>query len=83
MDPRRKRILFRSRHRGMQEMDLVFGRFAERHLEGLNDKQLDRLEALLDENDLDLFNWITGRERVPEALDHDVMDLILSCKKMN
>ncbi len=78
VDARRKRLLFRSAHRGMQENDLFLGRFAERHLETMNDEQLDRFEALLEENDNDLFNWISRRESLPAALDHDVMKMILS-----
>jgi len=77
LDDRRKRLLYQSRHRGMQELDLLLGRFAERFLGELSDVQLDRFEAVIMENDLDILDWITGREALPEALDHDVMRLIL------
>ena len=80
MDARRKRLKFRSAHRGMQETDLLLGRFAESHLESLNEEQLDRFEALLEENDNDLFNWISRREALPPALDHDVMKMIIDFK---
>lgn len=76
LDVRRKRLLYRSRHRGMQENDLLLGRFAERHLADLDDRQLMRFDALLDESDTDLFDWISGRVALPEALDHDVMKMI-------
>lgn len=77
LDTRRKRLLFQSRHRGMQETDLMIGGFAERHLADLDDTQLDRFEALLAEGDNDLFNWMSGKEPVPAAHDHDVMAMIL------
>jgi antitoxin CptB len=80
VDARRKRLLFRSAHRGMQENDLFLGRFAERHLAAMSDEQLDRFEALLEENDNDLFNWISRREALPPAFDHDVMKMILNFK---
>ena len=80
MDARRKRLLFRSAHRGMQETDLFLGRFAERQLVTMNEEQLDRFEALLEESDNDLFNWISRREALPPALDHDVMKMILNFK---
>ena len=64
----------------MQENDLFLGRFAERHLVTMNDEQLDQFEALLEENDNDLFNWISRRESLPAALDHDVMNMILNFK---
>lgn len=76
MDDRRKRILYRSRHRGMQETDLLLGGFAERHLADLSNDQLARFAALLEESDNDLFNWITGKELPPPALDHDVMAML-------
>jgi antitoxin CptB len=80
VDARRKRMLFRSAHRGMHETDLVLGRFAERHLATMNEEQLDQFEALLEENDADLYNWISRREAPPPALDHDVMKMILNFK---
>ncbi len=80
LDPRRKRLLFRSRHMGTAENDILFGRFAERHLAGLTDDQLDRYEALLQNNDVDLFKWLTGKAPVPEEVDHDVMAMLLDFK---
>ncbi len=58
---RRKRLLFRCWHRGTQEIDLIFGSFAETSLTCFNTTQLDRFEALLDCDDTDLFDWVTGR----------------------
>jgi len=74
LDARRKRALFRSAHRGMRETDVLLGAFARRHLEALSEAQLGRFEALLEEIDIDLFDWITGKKTVPVALDHDVME---------
>jgi antitoxin CptB len=54
---RRKRLLFRCWHRGTQEIDLIFGSFAENAAGGLSPAQLDRFEALLDCDDTDLFDW--------------------------
>ena len=47
-DTRRKRLLFRSWHRGTREADLILGSFADEHLAGFDEVQLDRYEALLD-----------------------------------
>jgi antitoxin CptB len=73
---RRKRLLYRSRCRGRLESDLLFGRFADRHLRSLTATQLDRYEALLRESDQDLLIWISGAEPVPEQHDHDVFRLL-------
>lgn len=80
MDARRKRLLYRSRYRGMFENDLLLGGFAEKYLETLSEEQLDRFEALLEENDIDLFNWIMERDAVPAALDNDVIKMIQKFK---
>ena len=69
LDARRKRLWFRCHHCGMAENDVIFGRFAERHLEALSDDQLDRLERLLEENDVDLFKWVTGKAGVQQVVE--------------
>jgi len=77
-DIRRKRLLFRSWHRGTREADLILGRFAERHLAGFDEGQLDRYEALLECNDADLFDWVGRRLPLPAPRDDDVMRLLLA-----
>jgi antitoxin CptB len=75
---RRKRLLFRCWHRGTQEIDLIFGSFADASVAGLDTAQLDRFEALLDCTDADLFDWVTGRSTPPSIHDHDVMRMLCS-----
>jgi antitoxin CptB len=75
-DIRRRRLLFRSWHRGTQESDLIFGRFADAHLAELDNAQLERLQALLDCSDADLFGWIIEGLAPPRQHDHDVMRLL-------
>ncbi len=70
---RRKRLAFRAWHRGTKEMDFILGTFADRQLEGLDNAGLDRFEALIDVPDQDLYNWVTGREPVPDEYDNDIM----------
>ena len=77
-DIRRKRLLFRSWHRGTRESDLILGRFADAHLAAFDSGQLDRYEALLACDDADLFDWVSGRAPPPAAHDHDVMRLLLA-----
>lgn len=80
LEVRRKRLRFRSWHRGTREMDLLVGSFADRHLQGFDTAQLDRYEALLLEPDPDLYNWMIGAAEPPPELDHDVMKLIRDFK---
>jgi antitoxin CptB len=71
-DPRRKKILFRAWHRGMREMDLIMGRFAESSLNAMSDAELDVFEQLIEVPDRDLLAWITGREETPVNYDTGV-----------
>ncbi len=65
LDPRRRRILFRCRRRGLREMDIALGNFAETELERLTDEELAEFERWLDAPDPDLLAWITGEAPVP------------------
>lgn len=73
---RLKKLLHRSRYRGTSELDNLVGDFAAEHLDSMDDIQLDRFEGLLNENDTDLYKWITGAAPVPEDVDHDVMQMM-------
>lgn len=75
---RRKRLRFRSWHRGTRESDLILGRFADAYLGGFGTEQLDRYEALLECADADLYDWVAGRAPPPPAYDHDVTRLLLA-----
>ena len=72
----RKRLRYRSWHRGTREMDLLIGSFADRYLAEFDAGQLARFEALLQESDPALYAWISGASAPPEDLRHDVMTLL-------
>jgi len=73
---RRKRLRYRSWHRGTREADLLLGRFADAHLAGMDEAQLARFAALLDVPDPDLVDWLTGRLPRPAGHDNDVAALL-------
>lgn len=58
-----KRLRMRSWRRGTKEMDLILGPFADSELTSLSENELRRYDALLDENDQDLYPWIAARMR--------------------
>lgn len=62
---RLKRLSMRSHRRGIKEMDIILGRYADDMLAGLEGKALDLYEALLEENDQDLYQWVTGQVPAP------------------
>ncbi|MFC7400410.1 succinate dehydrogenase assembly factor 2 [Chelatococcus sp. GCM10030263] len=66
---RRRRLRFRAWHRGMREMDLIFGRFADAELDRLDEPDIAAFEALLEEQDKDVFSWFCGEVPVPAAHD--------------
>ncbi len=61
----RRKLAFRSWHRGTKEMDLLLGRFADAHLPGFAPAELELYAALLTENDPDLYDWVTGKAEPP------------------
>jgi antitoxin CptB len=72
LDARRRRVLWRAWHRGTREMDLVMGRFADRELRGMAERELDEFERLIEAPDRDVFAWVTGAEPTPANYDGPV-----------
>jgi antitoxin CptB len=75
---RRRRLRYRAWHRGTKEMDLVLGPFADAHIEGYGPPELDRLEALMNEEDTDLLKWVMGQEPVPADADSTLLSTIIA-----
>ena len=69
LDPRRRKILFRAWHRGLREMDLIMGGYADAYLATLADSDLDAFEVLIEQADRDLLHWILDETDIP--LDFD------------
>jgi antitoxin CptB len=79
MEPREhkiKRLAMRSMRRGIKEMDLILMHYAEDKLSGMSDDALDHYDALLNENDQDLYQWCSGQ--VPPV--REFSDLIADIK---
>ena len=64
-DTRLRRLRMRSWRRGTREMDLILGPYADARLAGLDAEALAAFEALLAENDQDLYAWVSGRSQPP------------------
>ncbi|MEO0993406.1 MAG: succinate dehydrogenase assembly factor 2 [Pseudomonadota bacterium] len=65
-ETRLKRLRIRSWRRGTKEMDLIFGPWFDAEGAVLSSAELDAYEALLEENDWDLYYWVTGAQPCPE-----------------
>src|SRR3954451_1670178 len=75
--PLRRRLLFQSRHRGVKELDLILGRFAEAHLAGFGIAELQQFAVLLGEPDPDIYDWLVGRVPLPARLQNPVNERLL------
>ncbi len=62
---RLKRLKIRAWRRGTKEMDLILGTYVNQNLAMLEPAELDALEALMAENDIDLYPWFTGLAETP------------------
>lgn len=74
---KRKRLIFRSWHRGTREIDLLLGAFADKYLPAFNSEQLALYDEFLSNSDPDIYNWITGQEIIPSEVSNAVTTLLL------
>lgn len=64
-EARLKRMRMRSWRRGTKEMDMILGPWSDACLAALTAEMLDIYEALLEENDQDLYLWVSGAQQGP------------------
>lgn len=81
LDVRRRKLLFRSWHRGMREMDLILGTFADAEIGALTEAEIDQYESLLDIPDTELLPWVTGERPVPVEHDIPILRRILAFRQ--
>jgi antitoxin CptB len=77
---RLRRLRYRAWHRGTREMDLILGPYADAKLPSMPGPELDRFEALLEELDTDLFDWLMGNVPTPPTADHQLLADLLAFK---
>ncbi len=76
IENKRKRLIFRSEHRGTKEMDLLMGSFAKKYIHEFNAEQLSWYDDLIENNDPDLYNWIIGKEPEPRDIAGELFDTL-------
>ena len=62
MSDKKARLLWRCR-RGIKEMDIILQEFINVSYDQLNDEDKNAFAKLLDEQDLDILNWIMGKDK--------------------
>ena len=80
---RMKRMILRSGRRGMRELDLVLGQFAERRLRRLSPESLALYEQLLDEEDKCILDWMIGAQPCPEKYDELIARVVDAYQAMS
>ena len=72
---RLKRMKMRSMRRGIKEMDIILERYADDNLSSMDGEALDLYDALLHENDQDLYQWVTGQKPAPDHFQALIKDI--------
>lgn len=80
LSDQKKKLIFRSWHRGTREMDLIMGTFAEVHVPSFTDTELAAYEEVLLENDPDVYDWYIGAKQVPANRMNSVLEKLLAFK---
>ena len=69
-----KKAYFLSR-RGLQELDLVFTPFVEERFSELNQEDKVSFLELIDNNDVDLMDWIINEKPTPREFNNIVIQV--------
>ena len=62
------RLHYRAKQRGFLELDVVVGEWAERNLASKSDAFLEQFAKVLEEENPDLYAWLTGQKEAPERM---------------
>jgi antitoxin CptB len=73
LNERQRKVLFRAWRRGVREIDLIVGRFADVHIATLDGAALDDFERLIEAPNAELYAWVAGGEPPPAAYDTAVL----------
>jgi antitoxin CptB len=73
LDVRRRKLLFRAWRRGVREMDLIVGRFADAAIDKFDEAELDDFERLIEAPNAELYAWVTGGRNIPANYDTTVL----------
>ena len=74
-EDRLKRLKMRAMRRGIKEMDLILSAYSDANLTQMNPEELDLFDAILHENDQELYAWVTGQEVAPDRYSVLISDI--------
>ncbi len=79
-EARLRRLKIRSWRRGIKEMDLILGTFWDAEGDALSDDTLAVYEAMLSENDQDLYLWCSGQAAPPPQFESLITQIMSKAK---
>ena len=82
MEGERSRLLWRCR-RGIREMDIVLQEFLNHSYDTLSDDDKNSFAQLLDEADLDILNWIMGKDEPENDAIKNIITLIRQSRQID
>jgi antitoxin CptB len=76
----KKKILYRSIHRGFKEMDLLLGSFVKKNIEKFDNKDLDDLDKLLSIEDEIIYKWYFNKKNDVRLVKSNVSEMLRKFK---
>lgn len=70
-----KRLVIRSMRRGIKEMDIILSAYATENLVKMDKATITLYDRLLDENDQDLYQWVTCQVAAPERFRQMIAEI--------
>lgn len=67
-------------NRGLREIDLLLRKFSQQHLEHLLPEELVQFEELLEQTDLDIYQWYNDNNSLPTKFDNKLVNKLLKFK---
>ena len=74
----KKKIIYKASHRGSKEMDILLGNFINKYVELFNKKELHLFDLILDNDDDDIYQWILGKNDIPNKYKNRVFSLLIN-----
>jgi succinate dehydrogenase assembly factor 2 len=68
-ETRRKRMIYRAKQRGWLEVDILLGTWAVENVPKLTPEECDEFEIVLKEETIDIYNFVSGKDPLPEHLE--------------
>ena len=83
IDNLKKKILYRSEHRGTKEMDLLLSNFVKKYINSLIERELCELELLLNIDDEVLYKWYLNNEKTTSIPENSITKKLKEFKLQN